>query len=237
MRTIRAYAAGIALALAAASLASAADTEWEETQRRPALEGRPAEYKTLGTDTWIHLGPMASWVFPDGGLHLNSGPLIGARLELEPADVLWVGFELQSSLPGIGLEREIALDKTEEIEGHVLRFRVHITLKNPELRFGVLQLAPNLGFDVFWLRNYSEDDAGLLGGLPVSVEFEDTYLLSLSIGLRFEFDVSDHFQFGFELRNHFPFYSTKSSIGNYAAEEFAVEHYMFEPALYFHISF
>ncbi|HVY62963.1 MAG TPA: hypothetical protein VHF22_15000 [Planctomycetota bacterium] len=253
-----ALAASFALAIAAAGDAMAQSaTQWDA--KAEPLEGRPGEYRTTSTDTWIRLTPYIGGNCWDGGLRLTDGPVFGAALEFEPADLLIASFDFNSNIPGpswggsyrLFSEARDGTDGDQEVQGLALHAAFYMGLKNPELKLGILQPIIGLGVGVWHLSGYDDDSLPIAGGGEAPVRFPSQWVGHASIFLRLDFDISDHVKFGFNLKNHVIFYTTKGEAtsagvtigdagpGNMLSGKTKLDnlHYAFEPDLYLSISF
>lgn len=236
---------------------SPSSTEWDETEKRPSTEGRPGEYRTTTTETWMRLTPYFGAIFPEGGLRLTASPMLGLRLDFEPADLLTIGFEVTANIPEINnsdfgarkLTPRDGLDFDDLVSGYIVHPGLYIGLKNPELQSGALQGIVGMGFGAFGFHGYQQHTAA--GGAPAVAAFPDTldsfpadvvWLVHFTVFLRLDIDMSESVKFGIELREHFPLYASgdffdadqiepkKFKLGN-------MGNVITEPSFYFSIAF
>lgn len=258
-----ARAASFALAaIAAAGGEAQAQTVDQWDRKSEPIEGRPDEYRTDTTETWIRLTPYVGGLFWDGGTRLTGGPQFGLALEFEPADILIASIDVGTNipLPDMGAQRRFTENRDgtngdRELYGHEVHPALYVGLKNPEIRAGILQPILGLGFGAFYFHQYDTEDnkvgkaeLPVLGFVdPARVHFRVAWAWHVSAFLRFDFDVSEHVKFGINLKNHFLFLyrggddpqTGGSLLGNMLQDKIKFDniHYVFEPAAYFSISF
>lgn len=248
-----ALAASFALAIfAAAGEAAIAQTPTEWDDKAEPIEGRPGEYRTITSETWIRLTPYVGAIFWSGGTALDYGPQIGFALEFEPADLMLITFDFGSNLWNIengGAERQFTegrngTDGDVDLDGREVHLAFYLGLKNPELKLGIMQPIIGLGAGVFYLFNYNTEDSAQ-GSLPVAgggfaeVEFENSMIGHATLYLRFDFDISERVKFGVDLRHHVLLYVTNEFLGNMEPDKFGLDnlYYAFEPIAYFSVTF
>lgn len=246
-----ALAASFALAIFASGDAFAQSaTEWDE--KAEPIEGRPGEYRTITSDTWIRLTPYFGGVFWSGGTQLESGPQIGLALEFEPADLMILTFDFGSNIwhtenGGAGRQFTEGRNGTAgdvELDGQEVHLAFYIGLKNPELKLGIVQPILGLGAGAFYLTGYNTEDSSqgplpVAGGGTADVRFQNSMIAHATLFLRFDVEISERVKFGIDLKNHFLLYVTNEFLGNMEPDKFGLDNvfYAFEPTLYFSICF
>lgn len=241
--------------------------EWDEL-RPPS---RPQEYRTDTTDTFMRLSPYFGLYqfghdlelkgqikLPGSNRKRGSGNL-GIRLEFEPADVMFVTFDLGfgGNLVGKGWSASLDRDLTDlvpalnpgataasDVPGKLIHLAGYLGLKNPELKFGPIQPVLGVGLGAFYLFDYDRSVIRVRdsGGQLVDVDFvpyEDTWLVHASLFLRFDVDLGERFAAGIDIKVHFPLYAAGDEVGLMAPDEFdfSLRYTIFEPTLYFSVRF
>jgi hypothetical protein len=133
-----------------------------------------------------------------------------------------------------------------KLEGHELHGALYVHVKNPEIKAGIFEPAFGLGLGLFYFRDY-EDSLPLGGGGEADVSFKNGWVAHGTISLKLDFNVSDHFKFGFNLKNHILFYASEqfertsglNFLGNMETETTSLDnlYYAFEPSFYISLAF
>jgi hypothetical protein len=237
-------------------------TEWGE-QREPVAKDVQDEYRTDSLDTWIRICPTFDIICPDGGTKIGTSMMLGLRLEFDAGDVIQCGFEATGNIPkiqdhnfgGRGLNRNDGPPNPavgEEISGYIIHPAFYVGYKNPELRAGPLQTIVGVGMGAFMFHDYQ--DTIRVGRPPTTTApaaisqtigtfpKDSEYVFHVSPYLRFEFDISDNFKIGFDLKLHFLLYSSAkkdevSVVNGMEGSKFSFDHVIWEPGMYFAICF
>ncbi|MFC1705506.1 hypothetical protein ACFL59_01635 [Planctomycetota bacterium] len=215
--------------------------EWD-TQRPPADPTRPSEYRTVTTDTWIRLTPYVTYLHfgkdldLEGGITKTGSGGAGLLLEFDAGDTILItfGFGVVSAVD------RIVLGADNDLDGKALHPHIGIALKNPELKFGALQLYPGFGLMSIMLMGYDEEKVWAGGQIDTGFPpYQNTYLFAPTIFLRADIEAHDHFLLGAFGGVHFPIYAYGDQAGLLpdGALEFNPKFISFEANIYFSVAF